>query len=545
MFERFRMAILAVILLLSACGGPNQARPAAVQVGVARAPTGGAAPAPAAMAPSQPTLRSVMPLDAALQHRVAVLQRLSFGVNGHLLDLVDAQGGERAWLEAQLRPGSDDGLPDDVARQVQGFRAHKDAIVPLVLDIERKRKDARILPDEAQRKAVLDGLRETANQMGREAQLELLWRETYTRWQLQELMTAFWLNHFSVFQAKSDVQLLAGDYINRAIRPNVFGSFRKLLQATARHPAMLRYLDNDRNAAGKLNENFARELLELHTLGVDGGYTQKDVQELARVLTGFGVQSSADPLRPGKPGSDAGRREGLLEYAPARHDFADKMLLGERLHSHGWAEFDEVLDRLARHPATIHHVSVQLATFLLGAAPDAELLEHMRATWVASDGDLRRLMLVVIDSPQFAASLQQGFKGPQRYVVSALRLAYEDRPVLNLQPALNWLNRMQQAPLARVTPDGYPLLSAAWMGSGQFATRFDIARQLGYGSVGLFRQEGSKSEEQPAFPQLATPFYYRAIEPGLSEGTRQSLSQARSPQEWTLLLLASPELMRY
>lgn len=537
-------AHVAAPLLAATVGAPT-ARPAATSRTAADAVARDRGVAGSADLEADLPLRPLPALTATLAVELGQLQRLSFGVNGSLLTAAEAQGGVDAWLDHQLHPGPDDGLPVEVSQRLQGMRIRQEPLEPLVLGIERQRREAKALSRDSERKAVLDHLRETANQIGREAQLELLWRETYSTWQVQELLTAFWCNHFSIFLSKGDVPLVAADYVDHAIRPHVLGHFTELLRATARHPAMLRYLDNERNAAGHLNENFARELLELHTLGVDGGYTQKDVQELARTLTGFGVYVGNDTNRAARPGTDGWRRDALFEYNPARHDFGEKTVLGERVHARGYGEFEEVLNRLARHPATIHHVSVQLATFLLGEAPPADLLEQMRATWVETDGDLRRLTLVVVHSPAFQASLMRGFKSPQRYVVGGLRLAYEDRPVLNMQPALNWLNRMQHAPLARVTPDGYPLLSAGWTAPGQFATRFDIARQLGFGSAGLFRPEGSKGEEQAAFPQLATAFYYRALEPGLSMGTRQSLAHARSPQEWSLLLLSSPEMMRY
>ncbi len=480
---------------------------------------------------------------AELGHLVALLDRLSFGVNGALLADAEARGGEQAWLQQQLHPGPGDGLPPEVQAQLKDFLVNQQPLEPLVLGIDRKRKEARVLPADKDRKQALDAVRDNANRLGREAQLELLWRATYSHEQLRELLTAFWANHFNVFVGKGDVQLLAADYVNHAIRPHVLGHFQELLRAAARHPAMLRYLDNDRNAAGRINENFARELLELHTLGVDGGYSQKDVQELARALTGFGVYNGEEPPRAGK-NTDSWRREGLFDYRPNRHDFGDKTLLGERLHARGWGEFDEVIARLAHHPATIHHVSERLATFLLGHPPSPALLDAMRASWQASDGDLRELTLTVIHSPEFDTGLGTGFKSPQRFVVSSIRLAYEDRVVLNLQPALNWLNRMQHAPFGHATPEGYPLVSSAWTAPGQFATRFEIARQLGFGSAGLFRAEGGKAEDQPAFPQLATAYFYRAVEPGLGQSTRDVLAQARSPQEWALLLLSSPEMMR-
>lgn len=486
--------------------------------------------------------RTVAERSPELAHRVAVLDRLSFGINGALLADADAAGGEQAWLDRQLHAGPGEDLPPEVQDRMKDFLLSQKPLERLVLDIERRRKEARVLGD-AQRKPALDAVRETASRMGREAQLEMLWRATYSPDQVRERLTAFWANHFNVFIGKSDVQLLAADYVDHAIRPHVLGRFQDLLRACAHHPAMLRYLDNDRNAAGKVNENFARELMELHTLGVDGGYTQKDVQELARALTGFGVWQGEDPPRSGR-NMDSWRREGLFEYRPPRHDFGDKVLLGERLHAHGWGEFDEVITRLAHHPATIRHVSGRLATFLLGHPPSPELLERLRGVWLASDGNLRELTLAVVRSREFDDSLGTDFKTPQRFVIGSIRLAYEDRVVLNLQPALNWLNRMQHAPLGHATPEGYALQGSAWTGPGQFATRFEIARQLGYGSAGLFRAEGVKGDDMPAFPQLATASYYRAVEPGLGPQTREVLAQARSPQEWSLLLLASPEMMR-
>ena len=527
------------LCLLAGCTGllsrPVPAGGALASAGTG--PNGGTASAPPAVLPP---LRQ----DAALAHHVALLQRLSFGVNGALLAQLDAAGSEARWLDQQLHPAGDEALPADVRQRLAEFHDQQ-AFEPRVIDLERRRKAARALPNEADRKPVLDALREESGRLGREAQLEVLWRETYSHQQLQELLTAFWTNHFNVFIGKGDVQVLASDYVDHAIRPHVFGRFQDLLRAAASHPAMLRYLDNDRNAAGKINENFARELLELHTLGVNGGYTQRDVQELARALTGFGVWTGGEPPRTPRNAPDAWRRDGLFEYTPGRHDFGDKVLLGERLHEKGWREFDEVMTRLSRNAATIHHVTTQYATYLLGQPPSAELLAQMGSSWLASDGDLRKLTLVVIASADFEASLQKGFKTPQRYVMSALRLAYEDKVVLNMQPALNWLNRMQQAPFGHPTPDGYPLLSEGWTAPGQFATRFEIARQLGFGSAGLFRTEGTKAEEQPAFPQLATSFYYRAIEPQLLMSTRQALAQARSPQEWSLLMLSSPDMMRF
>ena len=149
-------------------------------------------------------------------------------------------------------------------------------------------------------------------------------------------MTWFWFNHFNVHQYKRDLRALVGDYEDQAIRPHALGRFRDLLEATLRHPAMLRYLDNDQNAANHINENYAREIMELHTLGIGSGYSQKDVQELARILTGVGVDlSSTNPKLP--PARQALLvRAGLFEFNPNRHDFSDKVLLGHAIRGSGF-----------------------------------------------------------------------------------------------------------------------------------------------------------------------------------------------------------------
>ena len=160
------------------------------------------------------------------------------------------------------------------------------------------------------------------------------------------------MNHFNVYQGKHNLRAMVGDYEERAIRPHALGKFRDLLAATAQHPAMLRYLDNDQNALHRQNENYARELLELHTLGVNGGYSQHDVQELARVLTGVGVNLGAGTPRLRPELQSRYVRHGLFEFNPARHDEGEKQLLGQTVRASGLAELSEVLDRLSRQSAT-------------------------------------------------------------------------------------------------------------------------------------------------------------------------------------------------
>jgi len=218
------------------------------------------------------------------------------------------------------------------------------------------------------------------------------------------------------------------------------------------------------------------------------------------------------------------------------------VVLGQTLHGKGLSELDGVLDRLARHPSTARFISRKLAQYFVADEPDPALVHKMAERFLQTDGQIAEVMQTLIDSPQFEASLGHKFKDPTHFVVSAVRAAYEGRPVLNVAPMLGWLSRMGQAPYDRQTPDGYPMQSAAWSGPGQLTTRFEIARAIGSGASGLFKPE-PPGTEQPAFPQLATPLFYQAVAPRLSASSRQALAQAANPQEWGTLLLSSPEFM--
>jgi hypothetical protein len=167
----------------------------------------------------------------------------------------------------------------------------------------------------------------------------------------------------------------------------------------------------------------------------------------------------------------------------------------------------------------------------------------MAATFSRSDGDIAATLRVMFLSSEFSSSLGSKFKDPIHYVVSALRLAYDDKVILNTAPMLAWINRMGQSLYGRQTPDGYPLVQAGWTSSGQMATRFEVARAVGTGSAGLFKSEGTPATERAAFPQLANALYYGGLKDILGAPTQRALEQAVSPQEWNVFLLASPEFM--
>jgi uncharacterized protein (DUF1800 family) len=471
---------------------------------------------------------------------LALANRISWGADSAELHALSQAGPER-YLERELHPSSPDALPAAVQSQIDAMEISRLPYPRLALELEHERQAADAVAGDDDRKTAQQAYQQHMNRLARESATRSLLRDLYAPQQLREQMTWFWVNHFSVHQYKSGVRALLADYED-GLRARALGRFRDLLGFSAHHPAMLLYLDNNQNARGHLNENYARELMELHTLGVDAGYSQRDVQELARILTGFGVSYGEPPrLRPDWQAQY--RRQGLLEFNPARHDYGDKRFLGRPLRGRGAAELDEVLDRLARHPATARFVSRKLAQYFVGDTPSPALLDTMSRRFLDSDGRIADVLRVLFDSPEFSASLGHRFKDPIHYLVSAVRLAYDDKVILNAGPILGWLNRMGEPLYGHSTPEGYPLLAAGWAGSGQLNTRFEIARAIGSGNAGLFRNDAAARDVRAAFPQLANAVYYAYWQATLAAATRSALDQAQSPQEWNTFLLASPDFM--
>ncbi|PTT18222.1 DUF1800 domain-containing protein [Acidovorax sp. HMWF029] len=465
------------------------------------------------------------------------------------------QQGVAAYLAAQLRPPPAT-LPRAAQAQIDAMAITREPLPELAARMEAQHQTAKAQPTEDGRKAALKAWQQDMRALQQEAAERFVLRALYSPTQLREKMTWFWMNHFSVFGGKGNLRVLVGDYEERAIRPHALGRFRDLLGATVRHPAMLHYLDNARNAAGRINENYARELMELHTLGVDGGYSQQDVQELARVLTGVGVSLRPPEDEPPKMKPALRRhyvRDGLFEFNPQRHDWESKTLLGQPLRAEGLAEVDEALDRLARAPATARFITRKLALFLVGDKPPPALLQMLARTFERTDGDIAAVLEALFNAPDFRASLGQRFRDPVHYVLASLRLAHGDAVLPSTEPALGWLQRLAEPLYGRATPDGYPLDAAAWAGSGQMSTRFEIARAIGAGAGAATPplpaqrdKEMKMAESAPAQrtpPALAESAYVRTLQPTWSAATRNALAQATSAREWNLLFLASPEFM--
>jgi len=525
------LASIAMAGLASACSSAAQVSPPP-----APAPH---PPAPLATAPA-PNPHPAGPDPYAL------LDRVSWGATTSSMQAIRSQG-EQRWLQQQLHPAPNPALPAAAAQTIAALSIQTKPMPQQVIEMEQLRRDIDKIGDEEARQAARKAHQQELNVIGRETATRMLLRALYSPNQLQEQMTWFWFNHFNVFQYKNDERMMLADY-EQTLRAHALGRFRDLLGAVARHPAMLVYLDNAQNAAGHVNENYARELMELHTLGVDAGYTQRDVQELARVLTGFGVNRNDPATNPPPKFARPERaaqyvRQGLYEFNPHRHDYDDKQVLGVTIRGSGPQELDQVLDLLSRQPATARFVSRKLALYFVSDDPPKALIDRMAQRFQASDGDIAAVLQSMFESPEFSGSLRTRYKDPVHYVVSAVRLAYDDKPILNAQPMINWLNRLGEGPYNRQTPDGYPLAESAWTGPGQLTTRFEIAKAIGSGSAGLFKTDGPTPTERPAFPQLSNALYFEAIQHRLAPATRQALDQAASPQEWNMLLLSAPEFM--
>ncbi len=479
-----------------------------------------------------------IPQHAAGSPDMPWLERLTFGVNSAVLAQYRKLGRD-GFLDAQLH-ATDEHLPDAVSQEIAQLPIAQIDAARLFLGIAAEQKRINTLPDGPQKQAARQALNDQGNQAAYEARRRELLRAIYSPAQLKEQMVWFWLNHFSVYEQKANVRWLLGDYSERAIRPHALGHFRDLVMATLEHPAMLQYLDNAQNAAGHINENYARELMELHTLGVDAGYSQHDVQELARVLTGVGIAGVEPPrLRPELRGYY--QRDGAFEFNPARHDFGPKTLLGHPLTRHGFAEVAEAVELLVRQKACARFVSRQLAEYFVDDDPPAALVERLAQTFQETDGDIAAVLHTLFTSRELAAQAGRKFKDPMQYVVSAVRLAYDSRLIQNMHPVTGWLVALGEPEFGHQTPDGYSLQDAAWSSSGQMSRRFEIARTIGSGSAGLFDPENGGAATAVGFPLLTTPVYYGVLEPSLSAPTRNTLQLARSQQEWNLYLLASPD----
>jgi uncharacterized protein (DUF1800 family) len=510
---RASLPVLGCVLLLSACA--HSMRPG----------------------PQSAPLVSPAPLASLSHQDLQWLERTSFGLTESLL--ADYRRlGRAAFLEQQLS-AAEAPLPSAVAAQIAQLQVGRIDPERALGALQSQRRAIAALAPEQQARERLQ-LNELGNQLAGEAISRELLRAIYSPAQLREQLVWFWLNHFSVFQGKAELRYLVGDYAEHAIRPYALGHFQDLLLATLQHPAMLQYLDNRQNRRGHVNENYAREFLELHTLGVEGGYSQQDVQQLALIFTGVGINLGPPPRLP-RSLLALYVRHGVFEFNPAQHDMSHKRLLGHRIRGAGFDEVRNAVRLIVQQPACARFISRQLATYFVADAPPEALVERMAQTFQRTDGDIAAVLRTLFLARELDQALGSKFKDPMRYVVSGLRLVEGDRVIANTTPIINWLRLLGELPFGRLTPDGYPLTQAAWDSPGQLAARFEVARALGAGAAPLFLADDAAAAASRSGALAASALYAQSLAPYLASNTQQVLARARSRQEWNRLLLSSPD----
>jgi uncharacterized protein (DUF1800 family) len=386
------------------------------------------------------------------------------------------------------------------------------------------------------------------------AQAKLL-RAVDSEKQLQEVMTDFWFNHFNVFAGKNNLAALLPSY-EQTLRERALGSFRDLLVATARSPAMLVYLDNWRSSTplpprGRrdappprrergLNENYARELLELHTLGVDGRYTQQDIVEVARCFTGWTV---AEP-----------RRDPRFIFRPGMHDPGVKHVLGHDIARGGEDDGTEVLDLLARHPSTARFISLKLARRFVSDDPPEALVRRVTDTFTRTDGDIRSVLRTIFESPEFWSRrfLRAKVRSPLELVAGSVRVL--GARVVNPAALARAVARTGEPLFAAQPPTGYADSADSWLSPGAVLARIDFALALAGGQLdGVTVDLAPLSRGAGGPEEILDRAAARIGASGLSERTREYvLAQLRdAPPEPDVvaaravgLLLGSPELQR-
>ena len=480
------------------------------------------------------------------------LARVTFGIDTAMVARYRALGRDK-FLDEQLHPPAGD--PLSLAAAVAALPVTRQSAQARLTANRTEQQRINTLTNDDDKQAARTVLNQAGNQAAYETTKRHLMRALESPSQLREQLTWFWMNHFSVFSGKANLRWTVAEYEEQAVRTHALGRFSDLVLATAVSPAMLEYLDNAQSAVGKMNENYARELMELHTLGVSGGpsgstYTQGDVQELARVLTGVGLNMTDTAPRLSPTQQALYVRRGLFEFNPTRHDVGPKTVLGHAIGGQGLGELEDAVTFLCRQPATARFISTKLATYFVADEPPPALVERMARTFQKTDGDIGAVLHEMLLDRAFMAALNnpasplEKFKDPMQFVVSSMRLAYDGKVITNYHPAIGWLQQLGEPLYGRVTPDGYPLTEAAWSSSGQMVRRFEIARALGSGNAGLFNNEDSTPGPSTGFPLLTSRLFFDAIDRTLGARAHEALGRTSSQQEWNTILLASPDWMQ-
>ena len=352
----------------------------------------------------------------------------------------------------------------------------------------------------------------------------------------------FWSNHFAISATKGGgVRVMAGAYEREAIRPHVLGRFADMLKAVEQHPAMLFFLDNTqsigpmsqagRNRNRGLNENLAREILELHTLGVDGGYTQTDVTSFAKIITGWTTTDQRMVVAMQVKGKAGGRQAidldpGQFAFVAQRHEPGEQTVLGKRYMDRGLDTGEEVLADLAKHPATARHIARKLAAYFVGQSPPPSLTARLEKTFRETDGNLAAVAKALASAPECWAEPPRKVVPPYDFTVSLMRaFGLQQRQVEALRVAAAIGEPLWQPP----SPKGWPDDDDAWMGPSAVRERLRIAEKV------------AREIDKTADPRALAD---NLIGEGMSQPTRQAIARAETREQGLELLIMSPEFLR-
>ena len=505
--------------------------------------------------------RSAVPTSPDDKTIVHVLNRLGFGPAPGDVERV-RKIGLATYIDQQLQPErlKDEAVDARLARFETLSMSSREMAEEIFLPAEMQRREAQrsgTPPERPQQPGPMQGERRVIVELNQQKLL----RAAYSERQLNEVMVDFWFNHFNVFAGKGQVRTYVTEYERDAIRPRALGKFRDLLGAVAESPAMLFYLDNwqsvaaegaatmdqmrggrggQRRAMGRrgmdmmqqppppqqrrrgVNENYARELMELHTLGVDGGYTQKDVQEIARAFTGWTIQQP--------------RQGGSFHFEPRLHDNGEKVVLGMKIAPGGGKkDGEQVLDLLAKHPSTARFIATKLARRFVSDDPPAALVERATQTFTSTGGDIREVVRTIVTSPEFFAPAAQRakVKTPFEFVASTLRVtgAEASNPV----PLVQTLREMGMPLYMCQPPTGYADRADAWVNTGALLSRMNFAVALADGRMRGVVPSGGVSADRIASVALSGD---------VSASTRETVAKASAAPQSIALILGSPEFQR-
>jgi uncharacterized protein (DUF1800 family) len=545
------------------------------------------------------------PDDKTIVH---VLNRLAFGPAPGDVERVRRLGLDK-YIEQQLRPEAlgdavmEPRLAGFTTLSKSSRELAEDYFVPALIERRRTQRQAAAQPAEApvekrdMRTPAQMELMQAERRVFTELSQQKILRAAYSERQLNEVMVDFWFNHFNVFAGKGQTRAYLTEYEREAIRPQVLGKFRDLLGATAQSPAMLFYLDNWQSAAPEeaptarmgnrpggalnprrpfggrpgrigmppqgrtmadlpkaaqnrrprgLNENYARELMELHTLGVDGGYTQKDVQEVARAFTGWTI---ANP-----------RQGGGFQFESRMHDDGAKIVLGHKIGAGGGRrDGEEVLDILATHPSTARFIATKLARRFVSDSPPASLVDRAAARFRDTKGDIREVVRTIVMSPEFFApdAYRAKVKTPFEFVAAAVRATSAE--TMNAMPLVQAMRDLGMPPYQCQPPTGYADRADAWVNTGALLNRMNFAVALTDGRLRGVRPgyagpraiaSASRVDDFAGGPGGGTLVVARdtiidqVLAGDLSSSTRATVAKASTSAQAVALLIGSPEFQR-